>query len=237
MITWVKKNRMLLLKIAAVAAYFIFAAYGMISYSVLPDFESRWGVEEFTRGTVMISLLLYLFTWLYKWAIRGKVRGWHVQSVLIVVCGLGIRLLLDAAYVFHYPMGSDAFGTMLLYHGYISWIALLAIMLLAFFVLDRRRAVLGKTSVQKGISIALVVLLISFAILIIVTIQGNTPMEPVKLDNVIALLGAFTRGVPQWDLSTAVEKCVVVWNLMFFFLLWINTKPAADKTLLQETLN
>jgi len=229
MITWVKKNRILVLKIAAVVAYFIFAAYGMISYSVLPDFESLSGMENFAQGIVVISLMLYLFTWLYKWVVREKLRGWHVQSVLIVVCGLGIRVLMDAAYVFHYPMGSDAFGTMMLYHGYISWIALLAIMLLAFFILDRRMGSFGKTSMQKGISIALLVLLICFTIFIIVTIQSNTPMEPVRLDDVIALLGAFTGGVPQWELSTAIEKCVVVWNLLFFFLLWINTKPAKYK--------
>lgn len=87
MITWAKKNRILVLKIAAVVAYFIFAAYGMISYSVLPDFESLSGMESFVQGIVVISLMLYLFTWLYKWVVREKVRGWHVQSVLIVVKG------------------------------------------------------------------------------------------------------------------------------------------------------
>ncbi len=77
---------------------------------------------------------------------------------------------------------------MALYHAYISWIALLSAMLLLFFVVDRRKISGCKTGVPKGINIVLVVALLYIAVRMIITIQWNTPMEPVRFEGVLIFL-------------------------------------------------
>ncbi|MEA5004350.1 MAG: hypothetical protein VB081_12765 [Christensenella sp.] len=234
MITWVKKNWMRLIKIAAVVLYFLFLVREMVVSGIFPVFESRSYSMSFIRGLMMNGIMLYLFTWLYKWVVKGNLRGWHMQSILIVVCGLAIRLLMDSLYLLVHPMETEESMQTILYYAYLIWAFLLVIMLLCFFVFDRRKICICKTRVPKGISIALLVSLAYITASVIVTIQVNTPMEPLGLDNLANLINAFISRPYQYVLSDLVNQLAVVWGLVLFFLLWLNTKPASEKIPLES---
>ena len=216
---------MLVLKIAAVAAYFIFVIYNMLGYGIVLNFETLDNKQSFVQGIVVVSLMLYLFTWLYKWAVREKLRGWHVQSVFIVVCGLGIRALMDSLYLLAHPIGMEGSIRTILYYCYVLWAFLLVMLLLVFFVADKRKICICKKRVQKRISIALSTFLICFAVLIVVMIQVNTPEA--------SMLNEYGWLWPLSELSRQIDGYTVLWGLACFFLLWINTKPAKNKLLFQ----
>ncbi len=214
---WIKKNRMMLLKIAAVVLFFVFMVYNVFDHSVLPRFESLGNRINFVLGIVVVMLWLYLFSWLYKWVVREDLRGWHVQSILIVLCGLGARILMDSLYTSAHPIGEPGSIRTILYYCYVMWGFLMVIILLLFFVFDRRKLCVCKTLAQRGISVVLLVVVACLATLIIATIHMNTP------DDTLSEYGWF---LTLSRLTEQIQGYIVLWGMALYFLLWLNTKPS-----------
>lgn len=230
-----KGKWMFWVKAAAVIGYFL----GTMFFSrweifVVINTTSEFQTEILIENMIATALFFYGLTWLYRWVVSGQISGWGKKSVLVVVCGIGLRMLVNLLMIRVYQGDFNLYRMYGVAFGFLINLSLAGTVLLLFFIIDGRTWEKTFSDARKKWvgRISLAVFLVCTAV-VVVNMCINTPIEGIEM---LATDGEYVR----WTLTNSIMpyKETILTNLNYdiglgmvvslFLLLWVWTKPKKE---------
>ncbi|MDL2237729.1 hypothetical protein LJC56_07880 [Christensenellaceae bacterium OttesenSCG-928-K19] len=171
---------------------------------------------------------IFLLAWLFQYIVKGEREGFVKQKVLFTVCAVAIALATNYIFIGVFGFGDGLMAEYRLYAILIGFLAVIAMLLLLFFVFGKRKFALVKKEwvwIVNGVSLVLLVLLCAN---IVVITKEYTPLpQPDYLDllDLMSIYGGSHISI------LLVNKQFVLCSIVFllvFLLLWINTKGKVE---------